>query len=195
MRTVKVFNSATQERTNISTDAKTWGELKSVMSDNYHDITDIKAIVRETRATLELSHAMLPETDFTLFICPASKVKSGIVYEWELLTIDGMRKYASDRGLKNTHSYNKEQLRSKLIDLLVKEEVPMNRMMEDGTTMSVFENTILAEMNGILNRLEAILHSLRQYSTTTEEKELNEEEQEEIDNLSDEADEIFSELA
>lgn len=55
-----------------------WSELRSVLSNNgiSYNSGAMKAIVGETENTLESDDAVVPTTDFTLFLLP-QKVKSG----------------------------------------------------------------------------------------------------------------------
>jgi len=72
--TRKVTIWSTQERATqtIETSAKTWGELKKELS----NVGNTRAVIRETRNTLESGGAKLPDQDFTLFLYP-EKVRSG----------------------------------------------------------------------------------------------------------------------
>ena len=72
--TRKVTIWSTQERSTqtIETSAKTWGELKSELPNTGNS----RAVIRETRNTLESGGAQLPNQDFTLFLYP-EKVRSG----------------------------------------------------------------------------------------------------------------------
>jgi hypothetical protein len=72
--TRKVTVWSTQERSTqtIETSAKTWGELKNELS----NVGNTRAVIRETRNTLESGQAELPNQDFTLFLYP-EKVRSG----------------------------------------------------------------------------------------------------------------------
>ena len=72
--TRKVTVWSTQERSTqtIETSAKTWGELKNELS----NVGNTRAVIRETRNTLESGQAQLPNQDFTLFLYP-EKVRSG----------------------------------------------------------------------------------------------------------------------
>lgn len=70
----KVTIWSTQERATqtIETSAQTWGELKKELS----NVGNTRAVIRETRNTLESGGAQLPNQDFTLFLYP-EKVRSG----------------------------------------------------------------------------------------------------------------------
>lgn len=69
----------------IGTEVRTWGALKSFLGEEGIDCSGFKAIVAETKATLESSEASLPIglsiegrviTDFTILLSP-EKVSSG----------------------------------------------------------------------------------------------------------------------
>lgn len=72
---VTIRHESKNERKNITTTATTWGDLKAEV-ENIYNLTDIKVVVKETKATLDLAGAVLPEGDFTIYLMP-SKVKSG----------------------------------------------------------------------------------------------------------------------
>lgn len=76
MRIVTVLNPQTQQPVEIHTDAETWGELKGILMDKNINPSGMKGIVRETRNSLETDAALLPDSDFTLFLS-ASKMSAG----------------------------------------------------------------------------------------------------------------------
>ena len=76
MKKVRVISTVGQKLNVIESNATTWGELKSDLSSRGYELSSTKAIVGETQNTLEQTDAILPVTDFSLFILP-SKTKSG----------------------------------------------------------------------------------------------------------------------
>lgn len=77
MRTITVLNPQTQTPVTINTDVTTWSELQEVLLQNNINPSGMKGLVRETRNSLESSSAILPATNFTLFLS-ASKMSAGI---------------------------------------------------------------------------------------------------------------------
>ena len=74
---VTVFSTKGAKRSVIETSAATWGVLKNQLIANNIPVDGMRAIVGETKVTLESSAAVLPvDFDFTLFLSP-TKVKSG----------------------------------------------------------------------------------------------------------------------
>lgn len=74
---VTVFSTKGAKRSVIETSATTWGVLKDQLMANNIPVDGMRAIVGETKVTLESSAAVLPvDFDFTLFLSP-TKVKSG----------------------------------------------------------------------------------------------------------------------
>lgn len=71
-RTVTIYSTQSKSSQTIETSAKTWGELKAEMPST----GNVRAVIRETRNTLESSSTQLPDQDFTLFMYP-QRVKSG----------------------------------------------------------------------------------------------------------------------
>jgi hypothetical protein len=84
MKNVKIYTSNTGDGKVITTEARTFGELKNDLQANgiLFNNESMKAVIGETRTTLELDGAILPETDFGLFLFP-KKTKSGMAYTRE----------------------------------------------------------------------------------------------------------------
>lgn len=76
---VKVINSNINKREVISTNATTWGELKSELEAQSLASGDYQGVVKETSTTLSLDDAILPDQDFTLFVV-VKKSKAGADY-------------------------------------------------------------------------------------------------------------------
>ncbi len=79
MRTVTVFATKGKRTAKIETDVTTWGELKSLVSNEGYDLGSLNATESITRTDLAHQDAVLPTGDFTLFLRPA-KTKSGVDY-------------------------------------------------------------------------------------------------------------------
>ncbi len=76
-RTITIYSQATNQTKEITTSATTWGQIKAEVSKAINaPLETVKAIVRETRNTLDNDDAKLPEGAFTIFLLPV-KVKSG----------------------------------------------------------------------------------------------------------------------
>lgn len=76
MRVIKVLSTETSSLKEFTTDVTTWSQLKGILVENGIDPNNMKGMVKETRTTLEHDAAVLPTSDFTLFLTP-TKVKSG----------------------------------------------------------------------------------------------------------------------
>lgn len=76
MRTIRVISTQSDRAQSIESSASTWGELQSALSGIISNVNDMKAIVRETRVSLESSEAQLPEGNFTV-ILSMKKIASG----------------------------------------------------------------------------------------------------------------------
>lgn len=74
MRKITVVSTQTDDVFDIESSAETWGEL--MRNDRLSGAGRMRAMVRETRNTLESPEAILPAGDFTLYLSP-TKVKSG----------------------------------------------------------------------------------------------------------------------
>jgi hypothetical protein len=76
MRTIRVISTQSDRAQSIESSASTWGELQSALSGIISNVNDMKAIVRETRVSLESPEAQLPEGNFTV-ILSMKKIASG----------------------------------------------------------------------------------------------------------------------
>lgn len=99
MRTIRVISTQSDRAQSVESAASTWGELQSALSGIISNVNDMKAIVRETRVSLESPEAQLPEGNFTV-ILSMKKIASG----------------SNNNGTRYTDSQLKE-LRTKLNNL------------------------------------------------------------------------------
>jgi hypothetical protein len=76
MRTVRIISTQSDSVKSHESSATTWGQLREELSGMFSGVSDMKAIVRETRVTLEAAEAALPEGDFTV-ILSMKKIASG----------------------------------------------------------------------------------------------------------------------
>jgi len=74
MRKINTYSTLTNAPGSVMSDATTWGQLKLQLGDLIQG--DMKAVIKETKVTLENELATLPEGEFTVFLFP-NKVKSG----------------------------------------------------------------------------------------------------------------------
>jgi hypothetical protein len=73
-RKITLFNSNSQVRKEVMTNATTWGQLKS---ENVDFITaNLRGMVRETRVSLEHDDAQLPSGESVIFLA-TKEIKSG----------------------------------------------------------------------------------------------------------------------
>lgn len=76
MRRVTVISTLKSNPVPYDSNATTWGELKDVVARDFGDVSGMKAVVKETRNTLDQDAAVLPEDNFTIFLTQ-SKIKAG----------------------------------------------------------------------------------------------------------------------
>jgi hypothetical protein len=80
-RKILVYSTVGKTAFEIDTTVGTWGQLQELLSDHQiSNFSSLKSIVGETKVTLESPNAILPETNFTLFMMPR-KTKSGLTHE------------------------------------------------------------------------------------------------------------------
>jgi hypothetical protein len=76
-RKVTVFQMGTNDRVEFNTSASTWGEIKRECSAIGSMATgDLKAVVKQTKVTLDHNEAVVPDQDVTIYLVP-NKNKSG----------------------------------------------------------------------------------------------------------------------
>ena len=73
---VKVFSTQMGER-ELETSASTWGQLQQDLDDNSISYSKMKAVIGESKLTLEADGAALPTEGFTLFLMN-KKTKAGL---------------------------------------------------------------------------------------------------------------------
>lgn len=76
MRNVTVYSTSGKTNVKIETGATTFGELTPQLRENGFNLDGMKAVVGETKVTLEADGAVLPDGEFKLFLMPL-KTKSG----------------------------------------------------------------------------------------------------------------------
>jgi hypothetical protein len=88
MRTVRVYSTKTNMLNTVKVlDTVTnWASLRTILYDDGLMTGDMKAVIRETKATMELDDAVLPEGDFTIIACP-TKHSGGTSTQDDLMEI------------------------------------------------------------------------------------------------------------
>lgn len=76
MKKVLILSSTLDGNKTIMTSATNWAQLKSQMASEGVDANGLKAVIQQTKVTLEQDAAELPNHDFTLVLTPG-KIKSG----------------------------------------------------------------------------------------------------------------------
>lgn len=66
-RKVKIFYTQTSKTEQLTTSAKTWGDLKNSIEGN---VKDKSCVLSRTKHTLEVDSAVLPEGDFMVYVYP-----------------------------------------------------------------------------------------------------------------------------
>jgi hypothetical protein len=79
-RQVTLYNTVGQNKKVLDSEASCWKDLKTELSNLNISFNNMRAIVGGSNVTLESPNAILPETDFLLFLFPI-KVKSGNCFD------------------------------------------------------------------------------------------------------------------
>lgn len=75
IREIKIISSTRQGVKTLNSEVETWGQLKDSLHD-YGNLSSMTAVVKETRNSLQVDEARLPEGDFTLYLSP-KQIKAG----------------------------------------------------------------------------------------------------------------------
>lgn len=97
-RVITVVSTKGGQIEKVSTDAKTWGDLKDLIEDKY-DLINLKATENINKTTLEHKDAILPEGDFRLFLRPA-KTKSGSIENIDSADFKTLRQMVIELGAR-----------------------------------------------------------------------------------------------
>jgi hypothetical protein len=76
MRTVTVISTQKNQPQTYTTPATTWGQLRDLITRDFGNVSEMKAVVKETRNSLDVADALLPTGNFTVFLTQA-KIKAG----------------------------------------------------------------------------------------------------------------------
>ena len=80
MKRVLIYSTSGRSGFEFDTNATTWEELQKDLSQNQVPYSGMKAVLGESRLTLESPKAQVPQQNFTLFLMP-KKTKSGDTYD------------------------------------------------------------------------------------------------------------------
>ena len=121
-RKVTIFSTQSNTSQTIETSASTWGELKKELPAS---AASTRAVVRETRNTLESGGAQLPNQDFTLFMYP-ERVKSGATVKVHKLPESDWDTEVKEVTLNKLGEYKQEY--ASIMDKLTGDAVPIKKI-------------------------------------------------------------------
>lgn len=75
LRKIVVITTTKSQPKELYSEATTYGQLKDSLRE-FGDLEKMRAVVKESKTTLELNEASLPDSDFTLFLSP-KQIKAG----------------------------------------------------------------------------------------------------------------------
>lgn len=94
IRGIKVLSSTKSGVKLIHSEATTWGQLKDSLRE-FGDLDKMAAVVKETRNSLQVDEALLPEGDFTLYLSP-KQIKAGVSDEKAIAIIESLKEKLND---------------------------------------------------------------------------------------------------
>ena len=144
-RKIIIYSQATSQSKEIESDATTWGQLKKAVEEAImNSVTTVKAVVRETRNTLDNDDAVLPSGEFTIFLLPV-KVKSGVQARRKDGKFGGKAKTS-----KKEKVAPKKAKKAKHPRIIVKKKKIVQTVAKDPTLMKVEADRLKKEYNGSL---------------------------------------------
>lgn len=152
---VKVYSTQMGEKT-VECSGQTWEDLQRDLMTAGVSYSGMKAVVGETKATLEAGVATLPEFDFTLFLMPV-KTKSGIkVKDMSYKELRNEIKSAIEVGgdAAKTHFNKKKSYTNKSIDEMKKLLKKWNRENVSNQAEAVSSRPIADNTQKIINEDE-----------------------------------------
>lgn len=75
LRKIVVITTTKSQPKELYSEATTYGQLKDSLRE-FGNLEKMRAVVKESKTTLELNEASLPDSDFTLFLSP-KQIKAG----------------------------------------------------------------------------------------------------------------------
>lgn len=176
---VTVYSTSGKNNVKIETSATTFGELKPFLREQGFSLDGMKAVVGETKVTLEADAAILPETDFKLFLMPF-KTKSGV----DIQGLDRLGVYSEIQRLitrdgdsaKEHFNQHGNYTRTKTSDLktLLEEYEPTTTPISADTPISNDGDMILVSKSRLEASLEKLLDIDSYDLTGSDEDKLNE---------------------
>ena len=83
LKKIVVISTTNSQPNELHSEASTYGQLKDSLRE-FGDLDKMRAVIKESKTTLELNDAVLPDSDFTLFLTP-KQIKAGAINIAEVL--------------------------------------------------------------------------------------------------------------
>lgn len=104
MKTITVFNTLGQNAQEFQSEGNTWAEVKKELDELKIPYAGMKAVIGETKHTLESANAIMPAENFSLFLMPI-KTKSGSVPALDRKQLFAEMKKAVESGKANKEAF------------------------------------------------------------------------------------------
>ena len=125
-RIITVYSTLGKNAVEVTSQANDWEGVKSELREFSVSYNNMKAVIGETRLTLESDRAIVPEGDFTLYLMPI-KTKSGIDRKILMATIkDYVIKNPSEKSKFIIDGKNMTQLSTPVLEQLVAKHINGN---------------------------------------------------------------------
>jgi hypothetical protein len=90
MRNITIASTGKGSAKVIRSGVETWGGLKDVLGSEFGNLSQMRAVVRETRNDLQSDDAILPEGDFTLLL-NTMHIKAGVTDVDVVKILEGLK--------------------------------------------------------------------------------------------------------
>lgn len=105
MREIKIYTTTGVKGKVITSNATTYGELKPSLREANISLENMQVVIAGSGVSLEMDSASLPDTDFTLYFNPSTKIKSGEVTRNEIKTFIQDNPHLKDKFSKDGRNW------------------------------------------------------------------------------------------
>lgn len=188
---VTIFSTKGLDKKVIETSATTWGELREEVSE-FYDMDNLQATENVNRTDLVHDTAILPTSDFRLFLRPIKTKSGSLKYTYQQArAIISENKELQDQ-IKQDYGLNYTNLNTRVLNEAIIKFYNEGEDVEDENIVKI--RTIVEELSTYLENFLFRLGGMKPNYGAIEYDYEEEEYDEELDDLEEEAREIFGDF-
>lgn len=153
MAVITVFSTKGRKKSQIESNAQTWGQLKEDLLREGIDTQGLKSIIGETQLSLESNKAVLPDYDFVLFLSPV-KVKSGCDINPETMSYKECKEYIKNEVAN--YGEAKEHFGNYTIMSTTQMRSLIETWVDDNEEIDAEEATVVELIDHVIDMLEIL---------------------------------------